>query len=68
MCVATAGGWSAATAGRKTVKDSVKVRLVPDIYVNMNDTFQMYYSFNILEAPAEQVQNCKRLGLNMSSH
>lgn len=68
MCVATAEGWSAATAGRKTVKDSVKVRLVQDMSVNMSDTFQMYYSFNILEVPAEQVQNCKRLDLNILSH
>ena len=28
VCVAMAGGWSVAMAGRKTVKDSVRVRAV----------------------------------------
>lgn len=47
MCVAMAGDWSAVMAGRKTVKDNVKVRTIQnDLKTGFNprvkDLFQIY--------------------------
>lgn len=36
VCVAMAGGWSAATAGRKTVKDSVRVRWIQTLVYHIH--------------------------------